>query len=80
MTMTFIRISDIPLKINVSKSTVYKWIKLGIFMPPIELGPNRKVYLSQEITMYMRGTLQGKCKKQLVAEILEFRSEVSGNL
>ncbi len=75
MTMKFIKISELPLLLNVSKSTIYRWIELGTFMPPIALGPNRKVYLSQEINMYLQGALQGKCKKQLVSEVLKLRSQ-----
>lgn len=75
MTMKFIRISELPSQLNVSKSTIYRWIELGLFMPPMALGPNRKVYFSQEINMYQKGALEGKCRQDLVAQVLDFRAK-----
>lgn len=74
MKMKFIRISELPSQLNVSKSTIYRWIELELFMPPMTLGPNRKVYFAQEISMYQQGVLSGECRQALVAQILEFRA------
>jgi predicted DNA-binding transcriptional regulator AlpA len=71
----FIKISQVPRLITVSKATLYRWIETEMFMPPIALGPNHKVYLRTEIDMFLNGVIANKNRKELVAEILQCRAD-----
>ncbi|MGR5487981.1 helix-turn-helix transcriptional regulator [Vibrio alfacsensis] len=73
MKSKFMKFEELIGELGVSKATVYRWIKIGELMRPIELGSNTKVFLREEVAFYLNGIISGKNKLELVQEVYESR-------
>lgn len=49
----FINKKQISLKLNISASTIYRWSLNGIMPKPISIGPNKTVWLKEEIAKWI---------------------------
>ncbi|EJC6797918.1 AlpA family phage regulatory protein [Vibrio parahaemolyticus] len=74
MKTKFMKFAELISVLGVSKATVYRWIKVGELMHPIELGPNTKIFLREEVEFYLDGIVAGKNKQELVEEVYKRRN------
>ena len=52
------RMKDLTQLLKVSKETLYKWIKKGIFPPPIKMG-KASAWFSEDIHNWLRNQKRG---------------------
>ncbi len=49
----FIRAAELAKLLSVSKGTVYRWVKVGIFPKPVKLGPQVTAWKAQDVQAWM---------------------------
>jgi len=57
---TYLRVSNVAKKLDVSKSTIYRFVKKGLIPPPIRLSTGTSVWSVSDIDAFiekMRGAL-----------------------
>ena len=49
----FLRISEVIHRIDVSRPTIYRWMRAGTFPKQIAIGANSVVWLESDVTKWM---------------------------
>lgn len=57
MSTTLIRIKDVMNRTGLAKSTVYKYMSLGIFPQPIKLGTRAVAWVESEVEAWIKDSI-----------------------
>jgi prophage regulatory protein len=57
--------------LGISGSTLWQWVRDGKFPPPIELGPNTKAWLGEEIDRHLLARAKERNRKREVGDDVE---------
>lgn len=52
--------TDVCRKVNLSSSSLWRYVKNGLFPPPIDLGPNRVGWIESEVDAWIEGKAQSR--------------------
>jgi len=55
----FLNIRDVGFLISCKRSSIYRWIRDGVFPPPIKRGKSSSVWGSDEVAEWMDATRRG---------------------
>ncbi|MGD9671560.1 MAG: helix-turn-helix transcriptional regulator [Hyphomicrobiaceae bacterium] len=50
---TLLSIGEVTTIVGASRSTIYAWLKQGLFPPPIRIGPRRVAWRTSEIQAWI---------------------------
>jgi prophage regulatory protein len=51
---------DVCRKVKLSSSSLWRYVKNGMFPPPIDLGPNRVGWIESEVDSWIEGKAQSR--------------------
>lgn len=70
------KMSDVLKRVPISKATLHRYIKAGIFPPQVKLGSRASGFLSHEVDAYLLACVTGDDKKRAVDCMLENRKRL----
>ncbi|NOH79514.1 AlpA family phage regulatory protein [Vibrio sp. RE86] len=70
-----IRKSEVLERLQISKSTLYRQITMGTFVPPISLGARAVGFIEHEVQAIIDARVQAKPIKEVVATLIARREE-----
>ena len=75
MKVCIYRLPDVKASIGLSRSTLYSWIKNGLFVRPISLGARSVGWLSTEVQALINARVCGKSEAEIKALVTQLEAQ-----